>query len=98
MEKEILAEIKHNCVNCNKCYEACIMLQELGSSFTAILENDNLNQGKNKCTLCGLCTSVCPKSLEITTYYALLKQNKLNPLLLNYFRKKHQKRIEKTNV
>lgn len=73
------------------------MLQELGPSFKDILLNDNLKDGLNKCTLCGLCTAVCPKQLDICNYYVLLKQAKLHPLALKYFKKQHRKKIIKSN-
>lgn len=91
------ATIEKDCISCNRCYNSCSMLQELGKGFLNILQKDSLKKGRNKCTLCGLCNEVCPQNLDIVGYYSELKKEGRKPMLTRYARFIHRKRLEQTN-
>lgn len=95
--KMLLKQINEQCIKCNKCYQACLMLQGLDQDFKNILSNNKLAKGKNKCSLCGLCTQICPLHLDICSYYYYLKREKPNKIINAYIKRMHYQRIVKAN-
>ncbi len=71
MEKTLSEVLKVNateCVECSLCRKECKFLQEYGSPRQIALEFDILSEPHRAmayaCSLCGLCTAVCPKGLN----------------------------------
>lgn len=91
---KIKENIREECIKCNQCLNACTMLREIGDDFFTLIDNNKIEAGKDKCTLCFLCNEVCPKKLDIQGYYRSLKLEKRRPIMSYYAKSIHKKRLK----
>lgn len=68
-------QIKEKCINCRKCVDECFFLQEFGSPIE-ILKSEKKYDITFNCTLCGLCTEVCPLDLDPCSMFHGLREIK----------------------
>jgi len=67
--QELIATTASICTNCGKCVQECAFLKKHGTpgqiaeSFNA--SDPKLHSRPFECSLCGLCTTVCPEKLEL---------------------------------
>ena len=64
-----IASTQHSCTNCGECVKECAFLKKYGTPKT-IAENLNLSNTNSviaafECSLCGLCSLVCPEQLDL---------------------------------
>lgn len=75
---------KDKCVNCKLCFHDCPMMKEFEKSpkdiMNRILDDDiNIRDISYSCMLCDLCTSKCPKGIDLkSTFYEIRKDAILN--------------------
>lgn len=92
------SEEAHRCIicKCQECIKACAHLQkfnnidpkkyirQINHNENIVLGNHRANNMINSCTLCGLCTEVCPNSLDmreiiLETRQSMVKRGKMPP-------------------
>lgn len=76
--REKLAEISNSCNECNSCKKQCAFLQKYGNP-KHIADSYNKEAATRwllmafECSLCGLCTAVCPKGIAISSLLLLMR-------------------------
>ncbi|WP_416198985.1 MAG: Putative iron-sulfur protein [Sporanaerobacter sp.] len=75
-----IQEEKNKCINCKLCMKGCPMLSEFCNSPKDLLEH-LLSEKKAdhklpySCLLCGYCTAVCPKGVDLKEIFFNLREN-----------------------
>ncbi len=74
--------VLEQCNDCDRCILECSFLTQYGSPGS-IARNYTLNNEKwitrsYKCSLCGLCSSVCPKRLDPAAMFLEFRRNRVN--------------------
>jgi len=67
-----------NCISCNKCLKDCEFLKKYGnpSDIHKMISNGDLEKRvAYECSLCGLCNAVCPKGIDIKSYFLNLRRD-----------------------
>lgn len=63
-------KIKENCTACGQCTASCLLLQEIGEALPDIAGRGPTVEEAFACTLCELCTAVCPEDLSPAGMFA----------------------------
>lgn len=63
-------EIAENCLECEQCYDSCLLLTEIGQSPAKIAQRGVEVMEAFSCSLCGLCETVCPQGLSPKKMFA----------------------------
>ncbi len=75
---KVLQKIIEGCVHCNICVKDCAFLEKHGTpgSICQSFLNGDQRDGDVVfgCNLCGLCTVVCPKDLEVSDGFTRIRQ------------------------
>jgi len=69
-------QVAEGCTECGKCSRNCRYLQEFGlpgEQARAVLENRFDLRQAFQCSLCGLCTEVCPQEIEPAAMFLALR-------------------------
>lgn len=76
--KEVTGTIFENCTGCNLCKKECGFLQKYGTPGEIA---DIYNRGNHKfdhtafqCSLCSLCTAVCPENLDPSSMFLAMRR------------------------
>ena len=75
---------ENKCINCKLCFHNCPMMKEFENSpkdlMNRILTGSiDIRKVAYSCMLCGLCTSKCPKGIDLkSTFYKIRKYAVLN--------------------
>ncbi|MGM0417507.1 MAG: (Fe-S)-binding protein [Thermodesulfobacteriota bacterium] len=77
MKKSLTDEFTQKCNNCGKCEQYCIFLENHGSPLQ-ILSSGDYQEKAYLCTLCGLCSKVCPLGLNPGNLFHSLRQTNYN--------------------
>ena len=74
---EQYSSIAEGCIECDLCQKDCLFLQQYGSPkyiANRNLEGDELLRSSFECSLCGLCTAVCPvKKLDPAAMFLAMR-------------------------
>jgi Fe-S oxidoreductase len=62
-KRSLKVEFIDKCTDCGKCQQSCIFLEKQGSPIKILSFDDYLDKAY-LCTLCGLCSKVCPEGLN----------------------------------
>ena len=69
----VINQIENPCDSCNLCKKECAFLTNYGNPGTIAKayksESDKILTASFECSLCGLCTSICPKNLDPTAMF-----------------------------
>ena len=82
--KNKVEDNENKCINCKLCFYDCPMMKEFESSPKDLMnrildESINLRKVAYSCMLCGLCTSKCPKGVDLKSmFYEIRKYLILN--------------------
>lgn len=76
--KKLIDIIKSDCTDCGKCLKECAFLKNYGTPKT-IAENFDASSPASlarsfECSLCGLCTVVCPTQLNLTEMFLEMRR------------------------
>ncbi len=65
-QKRAINRVLDKCIQCNICVKECQFLQQNGDPFTlaTLFQQNPLAKTAFSCSLCGLCTAVCPKEVD----------------------------------
>lgn len=77
---ETSKKIAEGCINCKRCMKECVMMNDFEQSpqdiFGAFLRDEYINPIiPYSCTLCNKCTIVCPKNLEISKAFMIMRES-----------------------
>lgn len=70
----IINNVTENCIDCGLCVKECKFLQSYGNP-KQICNSPEQNQIVFSCNLCGLCTEICPKNLDIPNAFLEIRKN-----------------------
>lgn len=71
--------LKENCIDCGLCVKECSFLTKYGSPLD-LIRNIQIDQADItqdiafECSLCGLCVSVCPKSIDLVRLFLEMRK------------------------
>lgn len=75
---EPIGQITRACAGCDTCREACAFLKEYGNpgEIAKGVENlpDTWMDRAFECSLCGLCSAICPKGLDVPAMFLALRR------------------------
>jgi Fe-S oxidoreductase len=84
----MLAEIiARDCTECGKCSRSCLYLQQNGlpgKQAAAVLTDDFDPNQSFLCSLCGLCTAVCPEKIDPAGLFFFLRQQAVSEGIGNF--------------
>lgn len=71
--------LKENCIDCGLCVKECSFLTKYGSPLDLIrniqVDQTDITQDiAFECSLCGLCVSVCPKSIDLVRLFLEMRK------------------------
>lgn len=85
-------QLNTGCTDCGACVKPCAFLQKHGTPG-AIARNESLHNHSQssiafECSLCGLCTAICPEKLDCVELFLNMRRDSIaeNPALLKRFR------------
>ena len=78
--KGMIVENKNKCINCKLCFHDCPMMKDFASSPKELMENMilgsiDIKEVAYSCMLCGLCTSKCPKCIDLNDIFYKIRSD-----------------------
>lgn len=78
--ENMIKENEIKCINCKLCFHDCPMMKEFANSPKDLLQKmleSNIDIGNlaYSCMLCGLCTSKCPKDIDLNDIFYEIRKN-----------------------
>ncbi|MFH2057294.1 MAG: (Fe-S)-binding protein [Pseudomonadota bacterium] len=74
----VINQFENTCDGCDLCKKECAFLNNYGNPWTIAkaykAESDKILAASFECSLCGLCTSVCPKNLDPAAMFLEFRQ------------------------
>ncbi|MDA3969985.1 MAG: (Fe-S)-binding protein [Desulfobulbaceae bacterium] len=82
--------VLEQCIQCNICVKECSFLQQNGDplDLATLFQTEPSSTLAFSCSLCGLCTALCPKDVDPAALFLHQRQNVVHLTALNY--KGHQ--------
>lgn len=89
MKSKHSVAIKHvlsNCVQCNICVKECTFLEKNGDPFdlATLFHQNKSRETVFSCSLCGLCTAVCPKDVNPAELFLQQRQHLVKTTTQHY--------------
>jgi len=76
--KKLIDITKSDCTDCGKCLEDCVFLKNYGTPKTIAASFDASSPASLarsfECSLCGLCTAICPAQLKLTELFLEMRR------------------------
>ena len=85
-QKQAIDQVLEKCVQCNICVKECQFLKQHGNPFdlATLFQKSPVSKISFSCSLCGLCTAVCPKDVNPAELFLRQRQHIVKTTSFHY--------------